>query len=34
MMWLEVRGIPHNTKGKIIEISPSGLKKLTVLELN
>ena len=28
-MRLEVRGIPRNTKGKIIEISPSGLKKLT-----
>ena len=34
MMWLEVRGIPQNAKGKIIEISPSGLKKTTVLELN
>jgi type II secretory pathway pseudopilin PulG len=33
MMRLEVRGIPQNTRGKIIEISPSGLKKLTVLEL-
>jgi type II secretory pathway pseudopilin PulG len=34
MMWLEVRGIPQNTRGKIIEISPSGLKKLTGQELN
>ncbi len=34
VMRLEVRGIPKNTKGKIIEISPSGLKKLTGQELN
>lgn len=33
-MRLEVRGIPRNTKGKIIEISPSGLKKLTGQELD
>jgi len=32
MMWLEVRGIPRNTKGKIIEISPAGLIKLTANE--
>jgi len=34
MMWLEVRGIPQKTKGKIIEISQSGLKKLTARELD
>ena len=34
IMWLEVRRIPRNTIGKIIKISPSRLKKLTVLELN
>jgi type II secretory pathway pseudopilin PulG len=34
MMRLEVRGIPRNTRGKIIEISPSGLKKLTGQELD
>lgn len=33
-MRLEVRGIPRNIKGKIIEISPSGLKKLTGQELD
>ena len=33
-MRLEVRGIPKDTKGKIIEISPSGLKKLTDRKLN
>lgn len=33
ILWLEVRGIPQNTRGKIIEISPSGLKKLTAREL-
>ena len=29
ILWLEVRGIQRNTIGKIIEISPTGLKKLT-----
>jgi len=33
-MRLEVRGIPLNTKGKVIEISPSGLEKLTGNELD
>ena len=33
-MRLAVRGLPQKTKGKIIEISPSGLKKLTGQELN
>jgi len=33
LMWLEVRGIPRETEGKIIEISPPGLKKLTGREL-
>jgi hypothetical protein len=32
-LWLEVRGIPKDTKGKILEISPSGIEKLTAKDL-
>jgi len=33
LLWLEVRGVPKDTQGKILEISPSGVKKLNAGEL-
>jgi len=34
LLWLEVRGVPKDNQGKILEISPSGVKKLKAQDLN